>query len=184
MKDDLKQKNSESLRRLETAYETDRKSFQARMRRTGRSIEEAEDMVHDLYLETLERMPLIAGIRNLSAWMNSLFTRRMIDAWRHDRVRSAAGETDVAEETLHEIISGTGLDPLDGFVRESLVEALNDALRALPSEQRKVIEAQVFGGMSFREIAKLTGENIDTLKARKRYAVKNLSRALVLWIDQ
>jgi RNA polymerase sigma factor (sigma-70 family) len=184
MKDDLMKKNSESLRRLEQAYKSDRKSLQVRLRAAGRSWEEAEDMVHDLYIETLEHMSILAGIRNLSAWMNSLFSRRMIDAWRHDRVRKASGETDVAEETLNAIIAGTGLDPLDNFVRESLVAALNDAIRALPHAQRKVIEAQVFGGMSFREISEHSGENIDTLKARKRYAVKTLSRALVHWIDQ
>ena len=99
-------------------------------------------------------------------------------------MRAASGETDVAEETLREIISGVGLDPQDGFIRESLVDALNDALRVLPPAQRRVVEAQVFGGMSFRQIAEATGESIDTLTARKRYALRNLSRALRHWIDR
>jgi RNA polymerase sigma factor (sigma-70 family) len=89
----------------------------------------------------------------------------------------------VTEEILREIMAGAGLDPQDGFVRESLVDAVNDALRALPSAQRKVVEAQVFGGMSFRQIAEATGESIDTLTARKRYAIRSLSRALRHWID-
>jgi RNA polymerase sigma factor (sigma-70 family) len=154
------------------------------MRAAGRSLEEAEDLVHDVYAEIMERLQMVAAIRNLPAWINSLFTRRLIDAWRHDRVRISVGETDVSEETLREIIAGTGLDPLDGFVRDCLVEALNDALRALPSAQRTVVEAQVFGGMTFAEIAEATGESIDALTARKRYALRNLSRALRHWIDQ
>lgn len=156
----------------------------ARLRATGRTLEEAEDLVQDVYAEVLEHLPLVAEIRNLPAWINSMLTRRMIDAWRHDRVRAASGETDVAEDTLQEIIAGVGLDPQDGFVRESLIDALNDALRALPAAQRKVVEAQVFGGMTFREIAKTTGESIDTLTARKRYAVRNLARALKHWIEE
>jgi RNA polymerase sigma factor (sigma-70 family) len=137
-----------------------------------------------VYVETMERLHLVADIRNLPAWINSMFTRRLIDAWRHERVRAARGETDVTEETLREIIAGAGLDPQDGFVRESLVDAVNDAMRALPPAQRKVVEAQVFGGMSFRQIAEATGESIDTLTARKRYALRNLSRALRHWIDR
>ena len=90
----------------------------------------------------------------------------------------------MAEETLHEIIAGAGLDPQDAFIRDSLVDALNDALRALPPAQRRVVEAQVFGGLTFREIAEATGESIDTLMARKRYALRNLSRALRHWIDE
>lgn len=175
--------NSDAHRRLEKAYENERPRLLARLRKAGRSLEEAEDLVHDVYAETMERLPLLSGIRNLPAWINSLFTRRMIDAWRHDRVREASGEIDVAEETLREIISGVGLDPLNSYVRSSLEEALNTALRALPAAQRRVVEAQVFGGLTFREIAEATGESIDTLTARKRYALRNLTRALRHWID-
>lgn len=156
----------------------------ARLIAAGRNLEDAEDLVHDVYAETLERLPLIADIRNLPAWINSLFTKRLIDAWRHEKVRSASGETDVTEDTLREIIAGTGLDPLDGFIRASLVDALNDAMRTLPAAQRRVVEAQVFGGLTFREITEATGESIDTLTARKRYAVRNLTRALIRWIEE
>jgi len=184
MEHDLPKENSDVQRRLTRAYESEKPRFLARLRAAGRTLEEAEDLVHDVYAETMERLPLVDGIRNLPAWINSLLTRRLIDAWRHDRVRAASGETDVAEETLREIIAGTGLDPLDGFVRASLLDALNDALRALPAAQRRVVEAQVFGGLTFREMAEATGESIDTLTARKRYALRSLSRALRHWIDQ
>lgn len=173
----------DSLKRLEAAYKDDKPRFLARLKAAGRSLEEAEDIIHDVYAETMERIGLVAGIANLPAWINSLFTRRVIDAWRHDRVRAAAGETDVAEETLAEIISEVGLDPLDAHVQDSLLDALDDAMRALPDEQRRVVEAQVFGGRTFREMAQESGESIDTLMARKRYALRNLARALRHWID-
>lgn len=177
------QLETKSVKRLEKAYKSERKNLVARLRAAGRSLEEAEDLVHDVYAETLERLPIISGIRNLSAWIRSLFKRRVIDAWRKKQVRKASGEIDVAEETLREIISGAGFDPLESYVRENLVDALNDALHVLPVDQRKVLEAQVFGGMTFREISEKTGESIDTLTARKRYAIKKLSRALRHWID-
>ena len=184
MDNDRPRGNSDSHKRLEKAYTSEKPRFLARLRAAGRTLEEAEDLVHDVYAETMERLDLVADIRNLPAWINSLFTRRLIDAWRHERVRAASGETDVTEETLREIISGVGLDPQDGFVRDSLMDALNDALRALPAAQRRVVEAQVFGGLTFREIAEATGESIDTLTARKRYALRNLSRALRHWIEE
>ncbi len=184
MSSDRAQGNTDSHERLEKAYKSEKSRFLARLRVAGRTLEEAEDILHDVYAETIERLHLVASIDNLAAWINSLLTRRLIDAWRHDRVRAASGETDVTEETLREIISGVGLDPQDAFVRESLMDALNDALRALPAAQRQVVEAQVFGGLTFREIADATGESIDTLTARKRYALRNLSRALRHWIEE
>lgn len=173
---------AETRRRVENVYRSEKHRFMARLRAAGQTLEEAEDFIHDVYAETLERWDLLADVRSLPAWINSLFSRRMIDAWRHEKVRKAVGETDVAEETLREIISGVGLNPLDEFVQEAMIEALDSALKALPSPQRRVMESQVFGGMTFREIAESTGENIDTLKARKRYALKNLARALRHWI--
>lgn len=169
---------------LDSAFADHKPRFLSRLRAAGRTLEEAEDSVHDLYTETLERLPLLRGIRSFPAWLNSLLTRRMVDTWRHDRVRDAAGESDVADETLHDIIAATGLDPLDAYVRECLVEALNDALKSLPDAQRQVVEAQVFGGLTFQQIAEATGESIDTLTARKRYALKHLARALRHWIEE
>lgn len=183
MTKDRARDTSVSNQRLAEAYTSEKPRLLARLRAAGRTLEEAEDLVQDAYAEVLERLPLVATIRNLPAWMNALVTRRLIDAWRHERVRTASGEVDVAEETLREIIADTGLDPMDGFVRASLVDALNDALRALPAAQRRVVEAQVFGGLTFREIADATGESIDTLTARKRYALRNLARALRHWIE-
>jgi RNA polymerase sigma factor (sigma-70 family) len=180
----MRPEHSDAHQRITEAYQNEKPHFVARLLAAGRTLEDAEDLVQDVYAETLERLPLVDGIRNLPAWINSLFTRRLIDSWRHERVRDASGETDVAEETLREIIADVGLDPQDAFVRESLVDALNDAMRALPPEQRRVVEAQVFGELTFREIAEATGESIDTLRARKRYALRNLSRALRAWIDQ
>jgi RNA polymerase sigma factor (sigma-70 family) len=187
--DDMRQQDpptgsNDDRKRLAGAYMSEKPKLVARLIAAGRNLEDAEDLVHDVYAETLERLPLIADIRNLPAWINSLFTKRLIDAWRHEKVRSASGETDVTEDTLREIIAGTGLDPLDGFIRASLVDALNDAMRTLPAAQRRVVEAQVFGGLTFREITEATGESIDTLTARKRYAVRNLTRALIRWIEE
>ena len=174
---------SDSRNRVEGAYRQEKGRLLTRARAAGRSLEEAEDLVHDLYAEVMERLPLVPGIRNLPAWLNSLVGNRLIDEWRRDKARAAAGETSVAERTVREIIDEAGLDPEDEYVRSELVDALNDALRALPSEQRMVIEAQVFGGVGFRELAESTGIGIDTLMARKRYALKRLARALRRWIE-
>ena len=59
-----------------------------------------------------------------------------MNACRRRPARSAR----VVEETLYDIIAGAGLDPQDAFIRDSLVDALNDALRALPPAQRRVVE--------------------------------------------
>ena len=49
---------------------------------------------------------------------------------------------------------------------------------SLPKEQRQVFIAHALEGRSFKEIAAETGVNVNTLLARKRYAVLRLRQRL------
>jgi DNA-directed RNA polymerase specialized sigma24 family protein len=51
-------------------------------------------------------------------------------------------------------------------------------LNELPDEQRDVFVAHELDGRSFKELAAETGLSINTLLARKRYAVMRLRRRL------
>jgi len=51
---------------------------------------------------------------------------------------------------------------------------VNEALRSLPPEQREVVHLKVFEGMTFQEIADVSGESINTIASRYRYAMDKL----------
>jgi len=52
--------------------------------------------------------------------------------------------------------------------------ALEQALQQLPAEQREVVHLKVWEGMTFQEIADLTGESLNTAASRYRYATDKL----------
>ena len=52
------------------------------------------------------------------------------------------------------------------------------ALDELPADQREVFVAHEIQGRSFKELAAETGVNVNTLLARKRYAVLHLRERL------
>jgi RNA polymerase sigma-70 factor, ECF subfamily len=52
--------------------------------------------------------------------------------------------------------------------------AIERALRELPPDQREVVHLKVFEGMTFQEIADVTGESINTVASRYRYAIEKL----------
>lgn len=56
--------------------------------------------------------------------------------------------------------------------------ALEAALRALPAEQREAVHLHVFEGMTFQEIAHASGESINTIAARYRYALAKMRKTL------
>ncbi len=52
------------------------------------------------------------------------------------------------------------------------------ALAKLPPEEQQVIVLQVFGGLRFREIARHSGESVNTVKSRYRYGIRKLRSLL------
>jgi DNA-directed RNA polymerase specialized sigma24 family protein len=57
-------------------------------------------------------------------------------------------------------------------------KTLDDALQELPEDQRTVFIWNELEGISFKDIAERTGEKVNTLISRKRYAVIYLREQL------
>jgi RNA polymerase sigma factor (sigma-70 family) len=171
-------------RRIETSYRTNRTGFLRRARRVSGAVADAEDVVQDAFLAALNNLDSFAQVADPSSWIYTAIRNRLIDLWRRDRTRRSAGQVDVGEETLREIVAATGLDPEDTFVQDELSDALAEAIEALPERQRSIIVAQVFHARTFREISERSGIPIETLSARKRAAVRALARTLRGWIEE
>ena len=57
--------------------------------------------------------------------------------------------------------------------------ALEQALSSLPPEQREVVHLHVYEGMTFQEVADSTGESINTITARYRYALDKMRKRIL-----
>jgi RNA polymerase sigma factor (sigma-70 family) len=68
--------------------------------------------------------------------------------------------------------------PEEAYTRKLFWQALEAGLALLPDKQRLVFEMHELQGMSFNDIAEVTGESVKTLLSRKHYAVKKLRKHL------
>jgi len=169
---------------LESTYRKHRNSFFIRAKRATRNILDAEDVVHEAFVKALSNLNVIEKVENISAWIFAVIRNRIIDLWRRSRTRKKAGEVDMGEETIAEIVAATGLDPCDELVRSELADALFEAIAVLPVDQREVTEAQVIDEMTFQELAERSGQSINTLMTRKKLAIRKLSSTLRGWITE
>lgn len=64
------------------------------------------------------------------------------------------------------------------YFRSLLLDELQQAMAELPREQRDVFVAHELDGRSFKELAAESGESVNTLLSRKRYAVLHLRKRL------
>jgi DNA-directed RNA polymerase specialized sigma24 family protein len=73
-------------------------------------------------------------------------------------------------------------DPADGpeaiYARKIIETELLEALGELPPEQREAFIMNELEDKSFKEMSEITGEGVNTLISRKRYAVLHLRERL------
>lgn len=65
-----------------------------------------------------------------------------------------------------------------GIVDHAERLALEGAIRQLPPEQREVVHLHIFEGWTFQEVADTSGESINTIASRYRYALSRLRETL------
>ena len=78
---------------------------------------------------------------------------------------------EAAAESLGDLLPSADAGPEAQVMRAALLEEIEAALAELPEEQRAVFVAQELEGVTFRELAARSGVSINTLIARKRYAL-------------
>jgi RNA polymerase sigma factor (sigma-70 family) len=169
---------------IEAAYRAQRQGLIRWIEKATHGLADAEDVLHDAFANALASLSPLDVVENLPAWLFAAVRNRVYDLWRRRDARRRAGESEIAQEAISEIVAATGLDPADMAARDELSDALAQAIALLPPEQRFVIEAQALDGVGFRELSERTGVSIDTLAARKRYAVAKLAKALRGWIEE
>ena len=175
-------------RRISEAVDRDYAGLRAFIRKRVADQGEAEDILQDVFYELVEAYRLMKPIEQVTAWLFRVARNRIIDLFRRKKRETERTEVAANDEgaalPLEELLPSADAGPEAAYVRTALAEELDDALEELPEQQRQVFVAHEVMGYSFEEIARQTGENINTLLARKRYAVLHLRKRLQAIYDE
>lgn len=143
---------------------------------------DTEDILQDVFYELLEAYRMMRPIEHVSGWLFRVARNRIVDLFRRSRSGSlneaVAGEEEGEPLTLEDLLPSAEDGPDAAYARKIMLEALEDAIEELPSEQREIFLAHEVMGTSFKEYAAETGISINTLLSRKRYAMQHLRRRL------
>jgi RNA polymerase sigma-70 factor (ECF subfamily) len=66
----------------------------------------------------------------------------------------------------------------DGMMRDQSVKHIKEMVELLPADQKEVLILRHYADLSFKEIAEMTGTNINTALGRMRYALLNLRKMI------
>ena len=133
---------------------------------------DAQDVVQDAYLRALKYFRTFRG-GDSRAWLLAIVRNRS-HTWRSTRRADATTEFD---EELHSG-DGAGEGADAGLQRGEARETVRQALARLPAEFREVIVLRELEGLSYKEIAQVTGSPVGTVMSRLARARARLLEAL------
>jgi RNA polymerase sigma factor (sigma-70 family) len=181
----------EQNKQIADAVGRERRRLWAFIRRRVLDDGEAEDILQDVLYELVIAYRQLQPLEEVGAWLFRVARNRITDLFRRKRpvptaeldIESLAAEGASDAETagttlLTEALLPPAESPDALLARDLLIERLAAAVEQLPSEQREVFIAHEIEGVSFNEMVARTGVPLNTLLARKHYAVKSLRREL------
>ena len=127
---------------------------------------DAEDTVHDLFVELARCRDRLARVNDLDAY---IFTMLHHAVSRRRRRRDVDRRAIVAVGRQRAEAGHFATQPV-----EPPDDAVTAAVAALPPAQREVIALKIDGGLTFAEIAAILGTSTNTAASRYRYALEKL----------
>jgi RNA polymerase sigma factor (sigma-70 family) len=152
--------------------------------------EDVQDIAQDVYYQLTSGFDDIRSVASLTSWLFTVARNRITDHYRKKRTERLSdrvvpgGERNEAPLMLEDILPALTRSPEDEYMRGVIWETIEACLDRLPQAQRDVFVMNEFEDMSFKEISEITGEGINTLLSRKRYAVTYLRGQLRELYDQ
>lgn len=132
--------------------------------------EEAEDIVHDIFVSFWERMDGLSD-DNIKAYLFRSTRNRCLDHISRDKVRSEYCNDFVRR------MSELDLNP-NFFIESELEKQIRDAIDQLPPQRRRIFIKSKFEGMSYADIGKELEISARTVEKHVEIARKTLREHL------
>jgi RNA polymerase sigma factor (sigma-70 family) len=173
----------EQDRRISDVVERDQPRLRNFIRRRVPDPRDAEDILQEVFYELVEANRLLMPIEHVTGWLFRVARNRITDLFRKKKPESLSaaisdGDNEGDFLQLEDLLPSPDAGPDALYARSVLLDELEFALDELPEEQREVFVGHELEGRSFKQMSAETGVGVNTLLARKRYAVLHLRERL------
>ncbi len=133
----------------------------------------AEEVVQEVFLRLWDSPDRFDPDRgSLRSFLLAQCHGRSVDIVRSEQSRRRREEKDLRQR------AEAGYDLEREVADLTVAEQVRDALGALPTDERRVIELAYFGGHTYREVAVILGQPEGTVKSRIRSGLRRLRPGL------
>lgn len=140
--------------------------------------DQAADVAQDAFISAYRHLPGLRG--EFRPWLMRIVANACRDVLRSQKRRPSVSldmTTDDDEAPALQIADTTA-GPEEQLLRREMQQTIATALFTIPADQREVIVLSDIEGLSYQEIADITGINIGTVKSRLNRARMRLRELL------
>jgi len=133
----------------------------------------AEDLTQEVFIRVHRSIDSYRPEGRFESWLFTIANNLCIDhgRWRRDHPTSAMKEVAAYEASATR-------QPMEEAEGAEIRAALRQAVERLPFEQKQVFLLREEAGLSFKEIAEMTGCPLNTALGRMHYAMESLRKSM------
>jgi RNA polymerase sigma-70 factor (ECF subfamily) len=137
--------------------------------------EAAEELVQEAFLRAWRQIATYQpSLGRVSNWLLGIARNLAIDELRRRGARPQTVSNDEDDDQIAQIATSQEEDPAEQVQASAQSAQIRQALDALPSAQREVMELAYYSGLTQSEIATRLGDPLGTVKTRMRLATQKL----------
>ena len=145
-----------------------------------RNQDAADDIFQDTFMKAIVTIQQGRYVENgkFQAWLTRIAHNLIIDYFRQNKNENCVSNDDVEYDLFNDMkLSEANVETK--MVHEQVLDDVKMLIEHLPQNQKEVVFMRYYQGLSFKEIAEVTGVSINTALARMRYALLNLRRLAI-----
>jgi len=141
--------------------------------------QEAQDLTQEVFVKVWRNLKRFDQNKKFKTWIFAITKNACLD-WRKKKRAIPFSELEHVDDgkSFIENIPDTHLLPNELLERIDVANFLNKALEKLSTKYRMVLLLRYNDHFTFREIAEILGESIDTIKSRHRRGIAVLRELL------
>ncbi|UCD38978.1 MAG: sigma-70 family RNA polymerase sigma factor [Fidelibacterota bacterium] len=153
--------------------------FQLAMELTG-DWDDAEELSQQVFIKAYHGLSHFRGEAKLMSWLYRIMMNTYIDASRKERTRGWRMRATTDEDSpLEPFVTEAHTDnPEARTAAHQIQDHINEALQALAPQQRSVFIMRHYHDLSLKEIARIMGLSVGTVKSQLFRAIRRLQKEL------
>jgi RNA polymerase sigma-70 factor, ECF subfamily len=175
------------VRAFEVLVTRHRKPIYNFILRFTRDAAAAEDVLQETFLRLIKSADNYERQAKFTTWLYTIARNLCVDASRRQKHRKVASlDAPIGDEdgaALIDMVADAGANVDRKVIGRELAKRIQEAVAALPEEQREIFVLREIADLQFNEIAEIVGCPENTVKSRMRYALEKLREALEEYRD-